>query len=248
MNNDLIVLITGGARGIGFATAKYFGSKGWKVVFNDKDHKQGETACETLISMNIEAEFFPCNVANEEEVNQMFEEVTHRYGYLDVLVNNAGELGGRQSFEEMPTAFWRNVLDQNLTGVFYCSRASIPLLRQRQQGSIINITSIAAYNGGGPGAGAYAVSKAGVLTLTRALAKELIPFGIRVNAVSPGTIDTDFHKNTPRELLESWRLSIPVKKLGLPEQVASVIYFLASEEASYLVGEVIQINGGQMML
>lgn len=248
MNNDLIILITGGACGIGFATAKYFGLKGWNVVFNDKDHKQGTKACETLLSMNIKAEFFPCNVANEDEVNQMFAEVTQRYGYLDVLVNNAGELGGRHPFEGMPTTFWQNVMDQNLTGAFYCTRASIPLLKQRQQGSIINLTSIAAYNGGGPGAGVYAISKAGMLTLTKALAKELIPFNIRVNAVSPGTIDTDFHKNTPRELLESWRLSIPVKKLGLPEQVASVIYFLVSEEASYLVGEVIQINGGQMML
>jgi NAD(P)-dependent dehydrogenase (short-subunit alcohol dehydrogenase family) len=124
-------------------------------------------------------------------------------------------------------------------------------LKKSGNAAVINVTSIAAYNGGGPGASAYAVAKAGVLALTRAHAKELIPFGIRVNAVSPGTIDTPFHdetrKNNPA-LLEKWIQDIPAKRLGKPSEVADLVYFLASDQASYLVGEVIQINGGQMML
>jgi NAD(P)-dependent dehydrogenase (short-subunit alcohol dehydrogenase family) len=113
MNNNPVALVTGGARGIGFATAKYFGLKGFQVLFNDRDQIQGEKALQELMSLNVTAEFFLCNVANEEEVNTIFNKVADRYGYLDVLVNNAWELGGRQSFAEMSTEFWRNVLGSN---------------------------------------------------------------------------------------------------------------------------------------
>ena len=138
-------------------------------------------------------------------------------------------------------------MDLNLTGAFFASRECIPWLK-KTKGTIINITSIAAYNGGGPGAGVYAAAKAAVLTMTRAMAKELIPAGVRVNAVSPGTIDTAFHAASSRELLESFVKAIPAGRMGRPGEVADVMYYLASEQSSYLVGEVVQINGGQMML
>jgi meso-butanediol dehydrogenase/(S,S)-butanediol dehydrogenase/diacetyl reductase len=151
----------------------------------------------------------------------------------------------------MTTEFYQQVMDLNLTSVFYATRAAVPHLKAAARAcgdaAIINVTSIAAYNGGGPGASIYGVSKAGVLAFTKALAKELVPFGVRVNAVSPGTIDTPFHSATAPEMIESWKKGIPAQRLGRPAEVADVMYFLASQQASYLVGEVIQVNGGQMM-
>ncbi|MDI3473543.1 MAG: hypothetical protein PWQ20_1802 [Thermotogaceae bacterium] len=169
-------------------------------------------------------------------------------GRIDALINNAGGLGGRHPIEDMPTDFYRKVMDLNMTSALYVTRACIPYLKKSKNGAIVNITSIAAWTGGGPGAGIYAASKAAVLTFTRALAKELIKYGIRVNAISPGTIDTEFHKETPREVIQEWVKGIPIGRLGKPEEVAEVIYFLVSEKSSYLVGEVIQVNGGQMFV
>lgn len=138
-------------------------------------------------------------------------------------------------------------MDLNLNGAFFAARECIPYLKT-VKGTMINITTIAAYNGGGPGAGVYAAAKGAVLTMTRALAKELIPAGVRVNAVSPGTINTAFHAASSKELLESFVKAIPAGRMGRPEEVADVMYYLASDQSSYLVGEVVQINGGQMML
>lgn len=136
----------------------------------------------------------------------------------------------------------------NFDSAFFASRAAIPLLKKGTNPSIINYSTIAVTSGGGPGAGIYAASKAAIEGLTRALAKDLAEYGIRVNAVSPGTIDTAFHAGTDRSIVESWKESIVMKRLGRPEEVASVIEFLVSEKASFLTGEVIQINGGQAFI
>lgn len=248
MNDKKVLFITGAAGGIGLATAKLFGQNGYSVAFNDYNKENGEKALDELKSLGVDAVFYHGDVTDEKQVNEMVKQVGEQFGKIDVLVNNAGGLGGRSSIEEMTTEFYNRVMDLNLTSVFYVTRACIPYIKKSKNGSIINITSIAAYNGGGPGAAIYAVSKAGVLAFTRALAKELIPFGIRVNAVSPGTIDTAFHSATDPALIEQWKKSIPAGRLGKPSEVAEVIYFLASDKASYLVGEVIQINGGQMFL
>lgn len=248
MIDKKVILITGGTKGIGFETAKKFGNKGYAVVFNGHNKENGENALVELKKLGIEAEFFLGDAAKENDVNDIVAKIINHFGRIDVLVNNAGGLGGRSSVEEMTTEFWDRVINLNLKSTFFWTRAAIPYIKKSEYGSIINITSIAAYNGGGPGASAYAVSKAGVLAFTRGLAKELIPFGIRVNAISPGTIDTEFHSRTSKDIVESWRKGIPAQRLGKPEEAADVIYFLASKESSYLVGEVIQINGGQMML
>lgn len=242
--NKKVVLITGGTRGIGYATAEKFGRLGYAVAINGTDEERGAIAVKGLEDKGIEALFVKCNVMYETEVDTMVDKVIEKFERLDVLVNNAGGLGGRQNINSMETSFWNNVINLNLTSVFYASRASIPYLK-KQGGSIINLTSIAAYNGGGPGASAYAVAKSGVLALTRGMAKELISCGIRVNAVSPGTVDTDFHSATNKDLMNSWLKGIPAARFGTPEDVANIIYFLATDEASYLVGEVIQTNGGQ---
>lgn len=248
MVKNKVLLITGATKGIGLETARVFGQNGFSVAINGRNEELGKGVLKKLREEGIDCEFLKADVTDEEAVNNMVEKVVERFGALDVLINNAGGLGGRQSFEGMSTEFWDSVVNLNLKSVFFVSRACIPYLKKVDSGSIINVTSIAAYNGGGPGAGVYAISKSGISTFTKALAKELIPFGIRVNAISPGTIDTDFHSETPKDLIEVWKNGIPAKRLGKALEVANATYFLASEQASYIVGEVIQINGGQMML
>lgn len=251
MTTKKVILITGGAGGIGLSTAKKFGANGYAVALNDYRQDSGDRALEELGALGIEAALFVGDVTQEASAASVVERAVAHFGRLDVLFNNAGGLGGRAAAQEMTLEFWNRIVDLNLTSVFFITRACIPHLRKSGDAAVINVTSIAAYNGGGPGASAYAVAKAGVLALTRAHAKELIPFGIRVNAISPGTIDTPFHdetrKNNPA-LLEKWIQDIPAKRLGKPSEAADLVYFLASDQSSYLVGEVIQLNGGQMML
>jgi NAD(P)-dependent dehydrogenase (short-subunit alcohol dehydrogenase family) len=251
MTSKRVLLITGGAGGIGLETCKRFGANGFAIALNDYSQENGDKALRELQSLGVETAFFFGDATKEASVNSIVAKVVDTFGRIDVLFNNAGGLGGRSSAEDMTLEFWDRVVDLNLTSTFFVTRACISHLKKSGNAAVINVTSIAAYNGGGPGASAYAVAKAGVLALTRAHAKELIPFGIRVNAVSPGTIDTPFHdetrKNNPA-LLDKWIQDIPAKRLGKPSEVADLVYFLASDQASYLVGEVIQINGGQMML
>jgi NAD(P)-dependent dehydrogenase (short-subunit alcohol dehydrogenase family) len=201
-----------------------------------------------LTSEGITAEYYGFDVTDEEAVTSNIQAIGDKYGRIDVLVNNAGGLGGRSRFEEMTTEFYRFVMALNLDSTFFASRAAIPYLKKSDYASIINYTSIAAWNAGGPGAGIYGTSKAGVQAITRALAKDLAEYGIRVNAVSPGTIDTPFHaqiKSTKPEVFASWKNNILLGKLGEPQEVASVVSFLASKDASFLTAETIQITGGQ---
>ena len=251
MNDKRVLFITGGTGGIGLETCRRFGREGFAIALNSHKPESGAQALAQLLSEGIDVKLFPGDMTREAEVDSAVAATIQHFGRIDVLFNNAGGLGGRAAAEEMSLDFWTKVLDLNLTSTFLCTRACIPHLKARGNAAVINVTSIAAYNGGGPGASAYAVSKAGVLALTRAHAKELIGMGIRVNAVSPGTIDTPFHDETRKKnpaLLDKWVQDIPAKRLGQPSEVADLVYFLASNQASYLVGEVIQVNGGQMML
>lgn len=245
------VLITGGTGGIGFSIAEVLGKKGYTVLINDINPELGKQKEAELIKQGINAEFYHFDATNEVEVNKAFEDITKKYGSLEALVNGAGGLGGRSSFENMTTEFYRSVLALNLDSVVFVTRAAIPLLKKGENPSIINFTSIAGWNAGGPGAGIYGASKAAVTTLTRAYAKELAEFNIRANAVSPGTIDTPFHqatKDSNPALFESWKQGILMKRFGQPEEVANVVEFLISDKASFLTGETIQINGGQAFI
>ncbi|QUI24663.1 SDR family oxidoreductase [Vallitalea pronyensis] len=244
-------LITGGTGGIGLETAKNLGQNGYKIILNGIDEAQAETALKTLKDCNIDVDFYLFDVTNEQQVIDSFKKISDTYDKIDVLVNNAGGLGGRSRFEDMETSFYRKVMALNLDSVFYVTRAAIPLLKKSDAPSIVNFTSIAGWNSGGPGAGIYGASKAAVTTLTRALAKDLAEYGIRVNAVSPGTIDTPFHQATKEKdinLFNSWKKNILLQRFGQPSEVASVIEFLVSEKASFLTGEIIQINGGQAFI
>jgi NAD(P)-dependent dehydrogenase (short-subunit alcohol dehydrogenase family) len=245
-----VAVITGATGGIGFQVAKRLGKDGYAVVLNGIEDEDGAKRVEELTAEGIEAEYFGFDVTSDDAVTENIKAIGEKYGQIDVLVNNAGGLGGRSRFEEMTTEFYRFVMALNLDSVFFASRAAIPFLKKSENASIINYTSNAAWNAGGPGAGIYGTSKAGVHAITRALAKDLAEYGIRVNAVSPGTIDTPFHaqiKSTKPEVFASWANSIMLGRLGNPEDVAGVVSFLASKDAAFITAETIQIGGGQAL-
>lgn len=245
-----IAIITGATAGIGFAVAKRLGHDGYTVIINGIQDEEGAKRVEELAAEGITAEYYGFDVTNEEAVTSNITAIGEKYGRIDVLVNNAGGLGGRSRFEVMTTEFYRFVMALNLDSVFFASRAAIPYLKKGDNPTIINYTSNAGWNAGGPGAGIYGTSKAAVHTITRALAKDLAEYGIRVNAVSPGTIDTDFHKQiktTKPEVFASWANNIMLGRLGQPEDVAGVVSFLASKDAAFLTAETIQVGGGQAL-
>lgn len=241
-------VITGATTGIGFATAQCLGRAGYEIIILSIDEANRQKALDALQQEGITASYYPCDVTNEQEVKDTFDLLAAKADSVDVLVNAVGGLGGRQTVSDMETSFMRKVMALNFDSVFFVTRACLPLLKKGRNPSVINFSTIAVTSGGGPGASIYSASKGAVLSYTRGLAKDLVQFGIRVNAVSPGTIDTPFHAATARELVESWKDGILMKRLGRPEEVASVIRFLASEEASFITGEVIQINGGQAFI
>lgn len=245
-----VAVITGATGGIGYQVAKKLGHEGYTVILNGIESVKGEELVKELTSSGISAEYYGFDVTDENAVNENINLIGNKFGKIDVLVNNAGGLGGRSRFEDMTTEFYRSVMALNLDSTFFTSRASIPFLKKSQNPSIINYTSNAGWNAGGPGAGIYGTSKAAVHAITRALAKDLAEYGIRVNAVSPGTIDTPFHaqiKSTKPEVFASWKNNIMLGRLGQPEEVASVVSFLASKNASFITAETIQIGGGQAL-
>jgi len=245
-----IAVITGATGGIGFEVAKRLGKDGYTVVLNGIEDEAGAKRVEELLAEGITAEYYGFDVTDEKAVTSNINKIGEKYGKIDLLVNNAGGLGGRSRFEDMTTEFYRFVMALNLDSTFFASRAAIPFLKKSDYASIINYTSNAGWNAGGPGAGIYGTSKAGVHAITRALAKDLAEYQIRVNAVSPGTIDTDFHKQiktTKPEVFKSWANNIMLGRLGQPEDVAGVVSFLASKDAAFITAETIQIGGGQAL-
>lgn len=248
--NNKVAIITGATGGIGFEVAKRLGQDGFTVILNGLQDDLGAERVKELKAEGIDAHYRGFDVTDEDAVTKNIVAVGEQYGKIDVLVNNAGGLGGRSRFEVMTTEFYRKVMALNLDSVFFTSRAAIPFLKKGDHPTIINYTSNAAWNAGGPGAGIYGTSKAGVQTITRALAKDLAEYGIRVNAVSPGTIDTPFHqqiKSTKPEVFASWANNIMLGRLGQPEDVAGVVSFLASKDAAFLTAETIQVGGGQAL-
>ena len=241
---DKVSIITGASRGIGKATAILFAREGSKVVIADVLEEEG-IKTQKYINEEIpesEAIFIKTDVSKEDDVRNMVKETVEKFGGIDILVNNAGVLCHGTVFDT-DVKTWNQIMDVNLRGAFLCCKYVVPYMIKRGGGAIINVCS---YIGlmGGKGVLAYSASKAGLIGLTRSLALDLAPYNIRVNAVAPRTIDTAMYRTyRPPEQLKERIKSIPLRRLGKPEEVASVILFLASDEASYIFGEIIVIGG-----
>lgn len=235
------VLITGASRGIGAAAAKAFANAGAHLALH-YNSDPGE-ANDIVHSCLVQGDF-----AQMADVRRTVQEAVLHLGGLDILINNAGHMLGRIPLDEIRPADIDAVFDLNARSVVAASQEALPEL-EKEGGSIINVTSISARNGGSPGSSLYSASKAFVSTFTRAMATELAPRGIRVNAVSPGTIDTYFHEvYSNAAKLEATRQKIPLKRLGTGDDCAGAFLYLASPRlGGYLTGQIIEVNGGQLM-
>jgi len=245
-----VALITGASSGIGAATASLFAELGAHVALGHHSNREGAAQVQRRIGdAGGKAITIQADVRKDSDIQTMMKAVTEQLGPIDVLVNNAGSLLRRMKAAELDEAAWNEIINLNLTSAALCSRSVAPSMIERRRGAIINVASIAGRNGGGPGAGPYAAAKGGLITYTKSLAKELAPYGVRVNAISPGVIDTPFHEvfSTP-EMMRNFVAMIPLGRVGTPIECAKVIAFLASDAASYVIGETIEVNGGQMML
>jgi 3-oxoacyl-[acyl-carrier protein] reductase len=245
-----VALVTGASSGIGAATALVFADLGAKVALGYFHNEKG--AFETrdrICASGGTAIAIRADLHNPEEARKLVAAATKQLGPTDILVNNAGSLVKRMKIAEVNEEDWDDVMDLNLKSAAFCTQHAVPAMVERKKGAIINIVSIAGRNGGGPGAGVYSAAKAALIALTKSQAKELAPFGVRVNAVSPGVIDTPFHEvfSTP-EMIRNFVTGIPLGRTGKPAECAHVIAFLASNAASYVVGETVEVNGGQLML
>jgi 3-oxoacyl-[acyl-carrier protein] reductase len=244
-----VALITGASSGIGRATAEAMAREGARVGVNFlRNPKGAEWAVEAIREAGGEAVAIRADVTRQEEIRSLVDAVRKQWGRIDILVNNAGDLLARRTLVDMTEEYWDQIMDLNLKSPFLCTQAVWEEMAARKSGCIINVTSIAARNGGGLGAAAYAAAKGGLLTYTKGLAKELAPHGIRVNAIAPGVIATPYHERySPPELMAKMVANIPLGRAGTSEEVADVILFLASPAARYMQGETVEVNGGMLM-
>lgn len=240
------VIITGASKGIGAATAILFAEKGYNVVLNyNNSFESVNLLARSLTQNGYSVSTFKANVANRLEVELMVKETVYKYGSVDVFVNNAGitEQGLITDINEVDTDL---IFDINLKGVYNGCRAVTPVMVEQKYGKIINISSMWGQVGASCEV-AYSASKAGVIGLTKALAKELAPSGITVNCIAPGLIETGMNSNISVEALSDFVDEIPLGRMGSADEIASAIYFLASDNADYITGQVLGVNGGYVM-
>lgn len=245
---DKIALITGGAAGIGYATAKRFIEVGAKVVICDVNRQAGETAIRDL---GPGAVFDRVDVTDRASVDSWVKSILEKYGRVDVLVNNAGivrdsllvKMKDGELVKQMPEADFDLVVSINLKGVFNCTQAVVPAMIRQDGGVILNATSIVGIDGN-IGQTNYIATKAGVIGMTKAWARELGRYSIRVNAVAPGFTATEILTSMPEKVLEGMKARTPLGRLGQPEDIANAYLFLASDEASFISGVVLRVDGG----
>ncbi len=245
-----VVLVTGASTGIGAAVARAFGRVGARVaVHYNASRDEAEQVVAAIRAGGAEAWTEHADLGIPGNAATLVQRVAAQAGTFDVLVNNAGHILGRAPLADTDDATYRRVLDLNLTSVVEACRAALPHMRAQGRGAIVNTTSVAARNGGGPGTMLYAAAKGAVSTFTRGLAKEVAREGIRVNGVAPGIIDTPLHQRfTPAATMAALVAGIPMGRAGSPEECAGAYLFLASDAlSSYITGQIIEVNGGQLM-
>lgn len=236
-------LITGGSRGIGAACARLFARQGYGVgIVCRKAKDQAEALAEELAALGVTVKVYVCDVAQREQVQAMTAAFLRDFGRIDVLVCNAG-IARQELFTDITEASWREVMGVDLDGVFYCAQAVLPDMLHRKAGKIITLSSMWGQVGASCEV-AYSAAKAGVIGLTKALAKELGPSGITVNCVAPGVIDTEMNGKLPREIKDELAEETPLERLGTPEDVAQAVWFLASSNGDFFTGQVLAPNGG----
>jgi 3-oxoacyl-[acyl-carrier protein] reductase len=242
-------LVTGASTGIGAAAAKVLARCGSQVIVHYRSNRvAAQQVVSDILAAGGSAFGIQADLSHPGSSRKLIDEALGHTKRIDLLVNNAGSMVSRYKLLEITDDFWDEVVETNLSSVFRLTRAVVPSMTQAGSGNIVNIASVAARNGGSIGIVPYASAKAGVLCMTKGLAKELIPLGIRVNAVNPGVIDTPFHERfTSPEQMKNLVANIPQGRAGRPEEIASVIAFLASADSSHIVGETIEVNGGIWM-
>lgn len=243
---DKVVLITGAAQGIGEATAIAFARERARVALADLNLDGVLQVKEKIDKIGGETLALKVDISNPAMVNEMMKKTVDHFGRLDILVNNAGIIA-RGIIEDVTDEMLDKVLSVNFKGVFYCCRAAVPIMKKQKYGKIVNVSSITAKRGDNTTAPCYGASKGAILTLTRSLARQLGPFGINVNAVAPHAIDTPMMKYWDEKKRKAVIESLPVRRMGKPEDVAHAILFLSSDEASFITGETLNLNGGYLM-
>ena len=246
MLRNKVVLITGAGRGIGKAAAAFAAKNHAQVIINyNKSHTKASSLESALKKQGLKAVKIKADVSNESEVKQMFEKINNKFGRLDILVNNAGIVQNNLLLMTQ-TAEFEKIVNTNCKGTFLCTRFAVKMMMKRKTGKIINIASIVGTRGN-RGQAVYAASKAFIIGFTKSLAKELGVFNITVNAIAPGVIDTDMTKNLPETVKSDLLNHVSLKRIGMPEDVAKVILFLSSDLSDYLSGQVIGVDGGQII-
>ncbi len=246
-NGNRVVVITGGSKGIGRSVALKFAGEGPKIVIvhYDPDEEASQETLALLKERGVEAVSHKLNVASWNAVAAFFKEIIDAYGKVDVLVNNAGitrdTLLMRMSEEE-----WDTVIQVNLKSVFNCSQAVVRAMMKERYGRIVNISSVVGQIGNA-GQANYSASKAGIMGFTKTVAREVAPRGITVNAVAPGFIDTEMTAVLPEKVRQGFIRQIPMGRMGKPEDVAQAVYWLCSEAAGYVTGQIVHVNGGMYM-
>jgi 3-oxoacyl-[acyl-carrier protein] reductase len=239
--------VTGSSRGIGKGIALAFAEEGTKVVINYKSQADSAkmTADEITEKFHTDVEIIKADVSKEEEVVEMIRKTTEKFGTVDILVNNAGAFKDSTVWN-MDRSFWDEIISTNLTGAFLCTKHVLPLMREKDWGRIVNVSSVVGQIGTF-GASNYAAAKAGIFGFTKAVAKEVARRKITVNCIALGYIETGMNLRLQEELRQSILQGIPMKRFGKVEEVAASVVFLCTEEAAYITGQVIHINGGYFM-
>ncbi len=241
-----VAIVTGGARGIGKAICQTLAEEGAHVVVCDIDYEVADQTAAEIVKKGFSAFPIKVDVSCGKEVKEAFKDILDRFKRVDILVNNAG-LISLTPLEDIDEEEWDRVLAVNLKGVFLCSQATMQTMMSQKGGRIVNIASLAGKVGGLVAGAHYSASKAGVICLTKSLAQRMAPYGVNVNAVAPGLIETETTNNWPEEVREKLIRQLPLARPGSPEDVAQTVLFLVSEKTKYITGEIIDVNGGIFM-